>query len=336
MDKFRQTNLEGRARRAKWASILASSACTAGFVVWALHQQLPAPPSAPREVAATLLTIGGYALVTLWGCERWALLLWRVDRDLPRNEAYRSTSLAVIGNACLPVRVGDAIRVGLVSTASEELNARSGVGTLMAERVFDSGCHLVLLAAVCLAWFGPSTGGPLGRLPVIVGGLVLLATAAAVAIRLGGAVLARWQPRGRLWELLAPIFAPLTGLGRGSGRIALLSAGMWLVEILTWWAGAQAVGLPLDLPQVVFVFTIAALALLLPIGFGAIGTMDAAVVVSVEALGMGATGVLGFVLLLRMAWVLPSVFIAVGLGLADWWGARAAPVGGGARQAVSP
>lgn len=317
-------------------SALASSVCTAGFIVWALHQQLPDPPSAPAEVAATLLTMGAYALVTLWACERWALLLWRVDRDLPRNEAYRSTALAVIGNACLPVRVGDAIRVGLVATTSEELNARSGVGTLMAERVFDSSCHLVLLAAVCLAWFGPSTGGPLGRLPVIVGGLVLLVAAAAVAIRLAGVVLTRWQPRGRLWELLAPIFAPLTGLGRGSGRIALLSAGMWLFEILAWWAGALAVGLPLSLPQVVFVFTIAALVLLVPVGFGAIGTMDAAIVVSVEALGMSATGVLGFVLLLRMAWVLPSVFIAVGLGLAGWWSSRAAQAGGKVRPAVSP
>jgi hypothetical protein len=64
--------------------------------------------------------------------------------------------------------------------------------------------------------------------------------------------------------------------------------------------------------------------------------MDAAVVVSVEALGMSTTGVLGFVLLLRMAWVLPSVFIAVGLGLANWWNSRAAQAGGGARPAVSP
>lgn len=335
MDKFRQTNPERRARTAKWASALASIACTVGFVVWALQQQLPDPPSAPGEVAATLLTMGAYSLVTLWACERWALLLWRVDRDLPRNEAYRSTALAVIGNACLPVRVGDAIRVGLVATTSEELNARSGVGTLMAERVFDSSCHLVLLAAVGLAWFGPSTGGPLGRLPVIAGGLVLLVAGAAVAIRLGKVVLARWQPRGRLWDFLAPFFAPLTGLGRGSGRIALLSAGMWLSEIMAWWAGAMAVGLPLSLPQVAFVFTIAALALLVPIGFGAIGTMDAAVVVSVEALGMGATGVLGFVLLLRMAWVLPSVFITVGLGLAGWWSSRVAQVGSGAREAVS-
>ena len=336
MDKFRPTHLEGRARTAKWVSALASTACTAGFVVWALHQQLPDPPSAPGEVVATLLTMGAYTLVTLWACERWALLLWRVDRDLPRNEAYRSAALAVIGNACLPVRVGDAIRVGMVATTSEELNARSGVGTLMAERAFDSGCHLVLLVVVCFAWLGPSTGGPLGRLPVIAGGLVLLAAAAVVAIRLGKVVLAHWEPRGRLWELLAPIFAPLTGLGRGSGRIALLSAGMWLFEILAWWVGALAVGLPLSLPQVAFVFTIAALVLLLPVGFGAIGTMDAAVVVSVEALGMSATGVLGFVLLLRMAWVLPSVFIAVGLGLAGWWNSRAAQVEGGASQAVSP
>lgn len=332
----RQTQRQRRVRRASWVSGLVSSVCGVGFVIWALHQQLPDPPTAPAEVAAVLLTMCAYALVTLWMCERWAVLLWRVDRDLPKLEAYRSSSLAVIGNACLPVRAGDAIRVGLVSMASEELNARSSVGTLVAERALDIGCHVVLLTVVCLAWFGPSAGGPLGRLPVVAGALVLLAASAAVAIRLGGAVLARWQPRGRLWDFLEPVFVPLAGLRRGSGRLVALSAAIWLSEILAWWAGAQAVGLSLNLPQTAFVFAIATLALIAPIGFGAIGTLDAAIVVSVEALGVSATEVLGFVLLLRMAFVLPSALVAAGLGLSGWWSSRAGRVGARAGEAVSP
>lgn len=313
---------------------LASCACAVGFVAWALRQQSPDLPSTPGTIAAALLTLGAYTLATLWMCERWAVLLRREDRDLPRGEAYRSAALGLIGNACLPVRAGDAIRVGMVSTASEKLSARSSVGMLVAERALDVGCHACLLAAVCLVQLGPSTGLP-GRFAMVAAGLALLVAAAAAAARLGGVALSRWRPRGRLWTFLAPVFAPLAGLRWGSGGVVALSAGIWLAEILAWWAAAQAVGPALSLPQAAYVFAIATLALVAPIGFGAIGTLEAAIVLSVGAIGVEATEVLGFVLLLRIAFVLPSVFIVVGLGLARQLASRAATVvAGEAREAV--
>lgn len=337
MDDARHTHRERGARLAGWVSGLASTACALGFVLWALQQQLPEPPVAPGAIAAVLLALGAYTLATLWMCERWTELLWRADRGLSRSETYRSAALGVIGNACLPVRAGDAIRLGMASTASEKLNARSSIGMLVAERALDIGCHVFLLAAVGLVWLGPSIDGPLGHLPAIAAGLALLLAGAAAAIRLGGAALSRWRPRGQLWSFLAPVFAPLAGLRQGSARVVALSVGIWLSEILAWWAAAQAVGLELSPPQAAYVFAIATLALIAPIGFGAIGTLDAAIVLSVEALGVSATEILGFVLLLRMAFVLPSVFIAVGLGLARRLGARAARVGAaGAGEAVSP
>jgi uncharacterized membrane protein YbhN (UPF0104 family) len=314
VNEGRDRQREKRARKTKWASGLASIACAVGFVVWALHQQLPDPPTAPGALAAIALTMTAYTLATLWMCERWTALLWRGDRGLSRLETYRSAALGVIGNACLPVRAGDAIRVGLVSTASKKLSARSSLGALVAERALDIGCHLFLLVGICLAQFGPSTG-PLGRFPAVAAGLALLTAGAALVIRLGGATLSRWRPRGRLWSFLAPVFSPLTGLRRGSAELIALSVGIWLSEILAWWAAAQAVGLELNLPQAAYVFAVATLALIAPIGFGAIGTLDAAIVFSVEAIGVGATEILGFVLLLRLAFVLPSVLIAIGLWL---------------------
>ncbi|HET8814286.1 MAG TPA: lysylphosphatidylglycerol synthase transmembrane domain-containing protein [Solirubrobacterales bacterium] len=314
----------------------ASSACAVGFVIWALHQELPAPPTAPGAIAALLLAMAAYTLATLWMCERWTTLLWRVDPGLPRIESYRSAALGLIGNACLPVRAGDAIRVGMVSTASERLDARSSVGMLVAERALDVGCHAFLLAGICLVRLGPSTGGPFGHLPAVAAGLGLMLAAAAMAIRLGGVALARWRPRGRLWAFLVPVFVPLAGLRWESARVITLSAGIWLAEILAWWAAAQAVGLELNLPQAAYVFAIATLALIAPIGFGAIGTLDAAILLSLDAIEVSATEILGFVLLLRMAFVLPSVFIAVGLGLAQRLSSRAGKVAaGGAREAVN-
>lgn len=321
-------------RTAKWVSGLASCVCAVGFVFWALHQPLPNPAATPATIAATALMMGACALATLGMCERWALLLRRVDPDLPRAEAYRSAALGVIGNACLPVRAGDAIRVGLVATASEKLNARTSIGTLVAERALDIGCHVCLLTAVLLARFGPSAGGPLGRLATIAAGLGLLAVAAAIAARLGGFALSRWPPRGRLWDFLAPVFGPLAGLRTGSAGLVALSAGIWLTEILAWWAAAQAVGLEIGLPQAAYVFAIATLALIAPIGFGAIGTLEAAIVFSVDSLGVDTAAVLGFVLLLRVAFVLPSAIVAAGLGLAQRSGYRPGRVA--ASEAVSP
>jgi uncharacterized membrane protein YbhN (UPF0104 family) len=310
---------------------LASTACAAGFVVWAVGQE---PPDASAAPAAVLLTMGAYSLATLWMCERWAALLWRVDRGLPRIEAYRSAALGLIGNACLPVRAGDAIRVGMVSTASEKLSARSSVGSLVAERALDVGCHGCLLAAVCTVHLGPRAGASPRMLAAIAGGLALLAVAVAAAVRLGRLYLSRRQLPARLRSFLGPIVAPLAGLRRESGGLVALTAGIWLAEILAWWAAAQAVGLALSPPQAAFVFAIATLALIVPVGFGAIGTLDAAIVLGLEALGVEATEILGFVLLLRVAFVLPSAFLAVGLGLARRFGPRPGQIATGG--AASP
>jgi uncharacterized membrane protein YbhN (UPF0104 family) len=294
-----------------------------GFVVWALNQQLPELPSTPRTIAATLLAVGAYMLATLWMCERWATLLWRVDRGLPREEAYWSGVLGLLGNAFLPVRAGDAIRVGLVSTTREKVSARSSVGMLVAERALDVGCHVVLLVVVFLGLYGPSTGGPLGRVPVVAAGLALLAVGTVAMFYFGGTVMSRWRPSGRIAVFLAPILAPLIGLRRGSAKLIGLSVGIWLAEIVGWWAAAQAVDLHLNLLQAAYVFAIASIALVAPIGFGAIGTLDAAIVFSVKAVGVSTTEILGFVLLLRIAFVLPSVLLAAVLWLRRWLKSRA-------------
>ena len=307
-----------RARRAKWASGLASGACAIGFVLWARRQQLPSFPGTRQSIAALILAMAAYACATLSTCERWTTLLRRIDRDLPRTEGYWSSVLGQLGNVCLPVRAGDAIRVGLVATAREKVTARSSVGVIVAERSLDAGCHTILLVAVCLGLFGPTIGGAAGRVPTVIAGLALLLVAAGAAFYIGRAILARWPANGRVATFLAPVFAPVADLRRGSRKVILLSVGLWLSEAVGWWAASRAVGLNLSPSQAACVFAIAAFALIAPIGFGAIGTLDAAIVFSVEAVGAPTAHVLGFVLLLRTVFLLPSAFIAIGL----WWARR--------------
>lgn len=325
------------ARRARWLSGLASGACAIGFLFWARQQQLPDLPSTPQAIAALALGLAAYTVTTLWMCERWTALLCRQDQGFPRVEGYRSAVLGQMGNMFLPMRAGDAIRAGLVTTAREKVTARSSVGMLIAERALDVGCHSILLVFVCLGLFGPSIGGGLGRIPAAIIGLALLLAGTIVAFYLGGAVLSRWRLRNRLSTFLGPVLAPLVSLRHGSKKVIMLSAGIWLSEILGWWAASRAVDLNLSLPQAACVFAIAIVAMGAPIGFGAIGTLDAAIFFSVDAVGVATTQVLGFVLLVRILLVLPSIFIAAGLWLRRRYGRASRPVPAGlVRGAARP
>jgi uncharacterized membrane protein YbhN (UPF0104 family) len=189
---------------------------------------------------------------------------------------------------------------------------------LIAERALDAGCHLTLLVLACLGLFGPSIGGALGRIPGAIVGLTLLLVGTMVVFYLGRAMLSRWRVSDRISTFLAPVLAPIVSLRHGSKKVVMLSAGIWLSEIVGWWAASRAVDLNLSLPQAACVFAIAIFAMVAPIGFGAIGTLDAAVIFSVGAVGVATTQVLGFVLLIRILLVLPSILIATGL----WLGQR--------------
>ena len=308
-----------RARWARWVSGLASGGCAIGFLFWASGQKLPQLPSTPQTIAALVLAIVAYTLATLWMCERWTALLLRENRAFPRVEGYKSAVLGQLGNMCLPVRAGDAFRVGLVTTGRENVTARSSVGMLLAERVLDIGCHSILLVVTCLALFGPSVGGALGRTPGVIAGLGLLLAGVIAVFYVGRILLPRRRKTGgRLSTFMAPLLAPVVSLRHGSRALILLSVGIWLSEIFGWWAASRAVDLNLNLLQAAYVFAIATLALIAPIGFGAIGTLDAAIIFSVDAVGVATTQVLGFVLLLRIMFVLPSVLMAAWL----WLGPR--------------
>ncbi len=307
---------DGRSKSvARWASGLASGVCAIGFLLWARDQRLPHLPSTPGALAALALSVVAYTVVTLWLCERWTRLLWREDGGFSRGEGYRSAVLGQLGNVLLPMRAGDAIRVGLVSTASREITVRGGVGILVAERVLDGACHSTLLVLVVLGFFGPSIGA-LGRVPAALAGLGLLAGAAAMALYLGGLALSNHRPRGRAAAFLVPVFGPLSKLRHGSGTVVLLSVGMWLGEVVAWWAAAWAMGLELGIAEAAYVLAIAVVVLIAPFGFGAIGTLDAAVLFGLGTIGVATAGMLGFVLLLRLLFVLPSLLIGAGLWLA--------------------
>ena len=310
----RLARLQPSARRARVASWLISGTCAIGFLLWARHQRAPRLPTNLGQGVALLLGVVAYAAATCGLCERWSLLLRRQAPGLPRFAGYRPAVLGQLGNVLLPARAGDALRGGLSATAHEEISTRTVVGTLAAERALDIGCHAVLLVVVLVGLFGPHAGA-LGRVPAILAALALLA-GATVAVRVaGGSALSRLGIARRVPAFLEPLLAPLIGLRHGSRAAVLLSVAMWASEIGGWWAASHVVGLNLSLPQAAYVFAIASLALVMPVGFGSIGTLDAGILLSVKTIGVSTVPVLSFVLLLRILFVLPSLAMAAGIAL---------------------
>lgn len=317
-DRFgRQTAHPGSwmsARRARLASWLISGTCLAGFLVWAVHQPVPRLPSGFVQGLALLLGAVAYLAATLGLCERWWFLLRSHVPGVTRLTSYRPVVLGQLGNVFLPARAGDGLRVGMAAATHEGVSTRIALGAVLAERALDIGCHAILLTVVLLGMFGPSAGA-LGGVPAVLLGLVLLAGSTAAVYLAACTAASRLDVGRRMPQIFGPLLAPLLGLRDRGARAVRLSVAMWSAEVVGWWAAAHAVGLDLDISQTAYVFAVASLALIMPVGFGSIGTLDAGILFSVKTIGVGTAPVLSFVLLLRALFVLPSIALVVGIEL---------------------
>jgi uncharacterized membrane protein YbhN (UPF0104 family) len=302
-----------KVNRARVVSWLISGSCVAGFLLWARRQPMPRLPANLAESLALLTGVVAYAAATVGLCERWSLLLRGQAPSVSRLVGYRPVVVGQLGNIFLPARVGDAIRVGLAAASQDDVSTQRAVGALIAERALDIGCHAVLLVVVLAAALGPSGGVSMTLLIglAIVLGLALFAGAIAALRVVGRSVLSRVAIERRMPKLLGSLLAPLVGLRHDGRKAALLSVAMWASEIGGWWAASHAVGLNLTGPQAAYVFAIASLALIMPVGFGAIGTLDAGILFGVKTVGASTAAVLSFVVLLRVLFVLPSLVMVV-------------------------
>lgn len=323
-----------KARATRLVSLLVSGTCAFGFLLWAANQRVPRLPSGLDEGLALLLGVMAYTVATLGLCERWRFLLRRHAPGLSRLAGYRPVVLGQLSNVFLPARGGDGLRVGLVATMQNEISARTVVGTVVAERALDISCHVVLLTVVMIGMFGPSAG-VLGNTLTILVGLILLAGATIALYMMWHSIASRLGIKWRVPESMGPLLAPLLGLRHNSGKAILLSVAMWTGEVVGWWAAAYAVGLELSLLQAAYVFAIASLALIMPVGFGSIGTLDAGILFSLKTVGASTASVLSFVLLLRMLFVLPSLAMIIGIELQRLTRARSAIASAAARRRPS-
>lgn len=282
-----------------------SIACLVALVVWAAHQDAPTLPS----TAGPLAELGGAIAFYLAGCavraERWFELLRYNGAQPSRADAYGLLAVANAGNNILPARAGDALRVVLI-TPRAQTDARTAIGTVVAERVLDVVVLVGLFVVLAYGVLGGIAMPSFGR---------LLFAALIVGVLLAGCAAAAWvlHRRGHLKRViafLAPMGEATRNLRSNHGlRLLGITFGIWGLEWIAWWLVARSAALDLDPLEVGYLMGLASVFALVPSGPGYVGTFDAAIAFGVRAVGRTGAQALSYLLLLRFVVTVPITLI---------------------------
>lgn len=295
----------------------------AAVVWWALNQDAPQLPDERGEVLALLAALGAYAVGTALRGERWRILLRRSDVEASRADCQCLNLVGYMGNNVLPARGGDVIRVSLLVPRVRG-RARTVIGTLVAERVLDAVTLLVLFALLGYVLLD-GVGAPGGARVAIVAGAVALGAAALA----GGLRLAQGHALGRrIHAFIDPMLSATRGLrGRHGLVMALATLAIWLFEAGTWYFTGVAAGIDIAAVEALYLVALASVFVLIPSGPGYVGTLDAAVVFGVKAIGGTGAQAVSYLLLLRFVLLVPITLAGLIVLVArygGWHGRRTA------------
>jgi len=278
-----------------------------GVVIWATKQDAPTLPSSPAEIFALISAIAAYGVTTCLRGERWWRLLEDSEANATRADSYGLTVVGYMANNVLPARGGDALRAVLLKPRSTA-SLRTIFGTLVAERLLDVVFLLSLFALLAYAVLGdietPNTDllllGGIGGLVVLIACVLLI-------------YLLRDRPIvARGLKLAAPLVEPTRRL-RGMHAASMLgwTALIWISEGLMFVLVADSVGVEMDLIQAGYLMAVASVFLLIPAGPGNVGTLDAAVLFGLGAIGTSGSEALSYLLMYRFVIFVPITVVGV-------------------------
>ena len=298
---------------------LAVSVLALGAVVWwASNQPRPQLSTEPEDVGAIVLAIALYALATALRSERWRVLLIDQGAQPKRADAYGLTIVGFAANTVLPARGGDVLRV-LMMAPRAATTRMAVVSTLLAERLLDVavlGIVLIVLGATVAGGEGLPDSDVLVPVAVGLGVLGLAAVAVLVwAIRHG---------RGRrVRRLLRTLLSSTTNLrGRHGAGMVGMSILIWAIEGTMWTALAGAADLGLDVLDGPYMLALVGMFLLVPSGPGYAGTVDAATIIAVKAVGGSDEGAVAFLILMRFVVFVPITVAGLIIGVSRYGGFR--------------
>ena len=282
-----------------WVGAAISVVTIGAFVWWALRQEPPTIPSSPEALATLAGAVLVYALATVVRGWRWHVLLRRAHIDHATADAYALIPVGYMGNAILPARGGEVLRVVLLAQRSGA-RKREVAGSIVAERLLDAAVLATLFAL--LTWIGIA-GSPVGQLAgwLAAAGVVALIALVALGLRV------RHHPRLRGVAAKLRPFALATarllhpwGLG-----LALVTAGVWCLEGVVFQLVGASLDLPIDWIDGLFLVVLTSFFALIPAGPAYAGTFDAAAVFGLKALDVTGGAALSFALLVRAVLFIP-------------------------------
>ena len=240
--------------------------------------------------------------------ERWQRLLVSSGVRAARGDTYRLTCVGYMGNNLLPARAGEGFRVLLLAPRAGA-SRMEVLGTVVTERALD--------AAVLVAFFFAAAASTAHAAPAL-REAVLILVAGLGALAVVSLALGRRTSLGRRLHgaRLGPHLARLTEAtrrlrGPHAALMLWLTVVIWTAEAGVYLLAAYAVGIDIGPLQALSVMVISNLAALMPAGPGYLGTFDAAVLVSVRAMGVGRAAALGYLLVLRFLLFLPITVVGL-------------------------
>jgi uncharacterized membrane protein YbhN (UPF0104 family) len=300
-----------------WLGLTISIITIGAFVWWALRQDPPTIPTSAAALATLAGAVAVYAVATMVRGWRWHMLLRRAHVEHRAGDAYALVPVGYMGNAILPARGGEVLRVVLMANRSPALK-REVAGSIVAERLLD-GAVLAALFAV-LTWIGIA-GSPVGQLAgwLAAAGVLVFIGLAALGLRL------RRHPR------IAPTATKLRPLALATARLlhpwglglAVVTAGIWGLEGVVFHMVGSALALPIGWVDGLFLVVLTSFFALIPAGPAYAGTFDTAAVFGLKALDVTGGAAVSFALLVRAVLFVPITLVGLILVVTRYggWGA---------------
>ena len=294
--------------------LLISLGAIGGVVWWAMHQHAPTFPTGTTAVLLIVAAVGCYAAATVIRGIRWHLILELASVEHHRVDALALTPVGYMGNNVLPARAGEILRM-LLLKARSTASRREILGSIIAERVLDVATLAALFAV--MTTFGIA-GAPTGR------GTALVAVSVLAAGALGTALLLALRRRGR-FERFAEIMRPFLLATKlllcvKGALLGLVTAAIWLLEGFLYWLVAQSLELPVNYLDAAYLVVLASIVAMVPAAPGYLGTVDAAIIFGLGAIGVKSGQALSFAILVRFVVFVPITVVGLLLMLFRYGG----------------
>ncbi len=217
-----------------------------------------------------LLALLVYYTTLLPRAVRWRRMLRNLGHALPLRLLGEVIFLSWFVNHLIPAKMGDLYR-GLILRRREQISFSMTTGSVLAERVIDM-CALLIVAVAAAFFFVRGELLTEMRGVLLSAGILVVLIAGGLFLfwRLDSSLLS-WLPH-RLGERFERFQRGIFTSVQPLWLIIILTALAWAAEAGRFFLVANAMGVPLTMPQLLFVFAAGALLLAAPTpgGLGAV------------------------------------------------------------------